>query len=140
MSNGLAITEEMKSMIGMETGRVVHEVDKTMLRRLAEAIEDPNPRWQEEAAPGFTFAAMVTGGGELPDKLFPMKRKVAGGGDWEFYLPIKVGDVMTCTAKLADIYEREGKAGKMLFFITETTITNQKREVAAKGKSTLINY
>ena len=140
MCNGSAITEEMKSMIGMETGRVVHEVDKTMLLRLAEAIEDPNPRWQEEAAPGFIFAAMVTGGGELPDKLFPLKRKVAGGGDWEFYLPIKVGDVITCTAKLADIYEREGKAGKMLFFVTETIITNQKGEVAAKGKSTLINY
>ena len=140
MSNGSVITEEMKSTLGMETAKTVHEVDKTMLRRLAEAIDDPNPRWQEEAAPGFIIAAMVTGGGEPPKKLFPLKRIVAGGGDWEFCLPIKVGDIITCTTRLADIYEREGKAGKLLFIITETTVTNQRGEVAAKGRSTLINY
>ena len=69
-----------------------------------------------------------------------MKRTVAGGGDWEFYSPVKVGDLITCTSKSADIYEQQGKAGKLLFFVTETTVTDQRGEVTAKGKSTLINY
>ena len=69
-----------------------------------------------------------------------MKRTVAGGGDWEFYSPVKVGDLITCTSKFADMYEQQGKAGKLLFFVTETTVTNQRGEVTAKGKSTLINY
>ena len=141
MSNGSAVTEEMKKMIGLETGIVVHEVDKTMLRGIAQAIEDPNPRWLEEAAPGFIIAAMVTGGGAgLPEDLFPLKRTVAGGGDWEFFLPVIVGDVITCTSKLTDIYERQGKAGGLIFLITETTVTNQRGELTAKGNSTLINY
>lgn len=140
MSDGSVITKEMKSMMGMEIAKVVHEVDKTMLRRLAEAIDDPNPIWQKEAAPGFIMAAMVSGSGEPPKALFPLKRMVAGGGDWEFYLPIKVGDVITCTTKLADLYEREGKAGKLLFIITETSIINQRGELAAKGRATLVNY
>jgi len=140
MSNSTVITEEMRSMIGMETNKGVHEIDKTMLRRIAEAIGDSNPKRQEEAAPGFIFAAMVTGGGEPPKKLLPLNRLVAGGGDWEFYLPIKVGDVITCVSKLADIYEREGKAGTLLFLITETTVVNQNGEMAAKGRSIIINY
>lgn len=140
MSNGSVITEKMKSMIGMEIAKVGHEVDKTMLRRLAEAIEDPDLRWQTEAAPGFIMAAMVSGSGEPPKELFPLKRMVAGGGDWEFYLPIKVGDVITCNTKLAELYEREGKAGKLLFIVTETSIINQRGELAAKGRATLVNY
>jgi len=140
MSNESAITDEMKSMLGMELNRAVLEIDKTMLSRLAEAIDDPNPRWQEEAAPGFLIAAMVSGGGEPPKTLFPLKRMVAGGGDWEYLLPIKVGDMITCVTNLADMYEREGKAGKLLFLVTETTITNQKKEVVAKAKGSLINY
>ena len=141
MSNDSVITEEMKSMIGLETERVVLEVDKTMLRGIAEAIEDSKPKWIEEAAPAFVISAMVTGGGgKLPENLFPLKRTVAGGGDWEFYLPIKVGDVITCTSKLTDMHERQGKAGKLLFLVTETTVTNQSGELTSKGKSTLINY
>ena len=140
MSNGSVITEEMKSMVGRELAKIVHEVDKTMLCRLAEAVDDPNPRWQEEAAPGFVTAAVVSGSGEPPKELFPLKRMVAGGGDWEFHLPIKLGDVITCTTHVADLYEREGKAGKLLFVVTETTITNQRGELAAKGRATLINY
>ena len=141
MSDGTVITEEMKSMIGMETGKAVWEVDKTMLYQVAEAIEDPNPRWQEEASPGFIATAMITGAGEhLPDVLFPFKTRVAGGGDWEFYSPINPGDVVTCTTHLADIYEREGKAGKLLFLVTETTVTNQEGSLVAKCRGTGINY
>lgn len=140
MSNGSVITEKMKGMIGTELAKTVHEVDKTMLRRLAEAIEDPNPRWHTEAAPGFIMAAAVTGTGDPPKELFPLKRMVAGGGEWEFYLPIKVGDVITCTTRLAQLYEREGKAGKLLFIVNETSVVNQKGELVAKGRTTLINY
>ena len=140
MSNESVITDEMKNMLGMELNRAVLEVDKTMLSRIVEAVDDPNPIWQEEAAPGFLIAAMVSGGGVPPEQLLPLNRMVAGGGDWEFILPIRVGDVITCVTNLADMYEREGKAGKLLFIVTETTITNQKKEIVAKAKGSLINY
>ena len=140
MSNESVITDEMKGMIGMETKRTVLEVDKTMLSRIAEAVDDLNPRWQEEAAPGFMAASMVSGSGDIPAKLYPMKRVVDGGGDWEFLLPIKVGDTVTCITRLADMYEREGKSGKLLFLIIGTTVTNQREELAAKATGRMINY
>ena len=140
MSDAPVITEEMRGLIGMETGRTVHEVDRTMLRRLAEAVDDPNPRWHEEAPPGFLMSLAVSGVGDPPARLFPLTRVVDGGGDWEFYLPVRPGDVITCDSRLADLYEREGKAGKLLFMVTETTVTNQHGQLVARGRATVINY
>jgi len=63
-----------------------------------------------------------------------------GGGEWEFYKPLKVGDVITSRTKLANIYERQGKIGKMYFYVAETNIVNQRNEQGAKATGTLILY
>lgn len=140
MSDVSVITEEMRGLIGMETGRTVHEIDKTMLRRLAEAVDDPNPRWHEEAPPAFLMSLAVSGVGDPPARLFPLTRVVDGGGDWECYLPVRLGDVITCATGLAELYEREGRAGKLLFIVTETTVTNRDGQLVARGRATVINY
>jgi len=63
-----------------------------------------------------------------------------GGGEWEIYKPMKVGDVITARTKLANIYERQGKIGKMYFYVSETNIVNQRNEQVAKATGTLILY
>ena len=70
----------------------------------------------------------------------PMKRRLDGGGEWEFYKPIKLGDGITVTSKIVDYTEREGRMGNMLFAITEITWKNQDGEVVAKSKGTSIRY
>jgi hypothetical protein len=43
------ISEELQSLLNVELGPEVYEVEKGMLRKFAEAIDDPDPRWLEEA-------------------------------------------------------------------------------------------
>ena len=48
----------------------------------------------------------------------------------------QVGDTITVTAKYADVAERTGRTGKMVFVFTELTFRNQHGEVVAKGRNT----
>ena len=141
--------DELRALVGKAEKSEVIEVEKRMIRSVAEAIGDPNPLWNDEAyakkcgyrglvaPPAFLTTAMLSGG--RADVPLPYKRMLAGGGEWEFYSPITAGDVITCTCKLADVYEREGKGGKMAFLIFETTHKNQKDELVAKSRTTLIS-
>lgn len=146
------ITDAMKKAIGTKTKPVKIEIEKGMIRKFVDSIEDPNPLWQDEAyakksryggiiaPPGLLMAAEMRGRGlDLPFQL-PMGRILDGGGEWEYIKPIKPGDVLTVVDKIHDLRVREGRAGKMLFIVTETTWTNQKGELVARALGTLINY
>ncbi|MCX7912605.1 MAG: MaoC family dehydratase N-terminal domain-containing protein, partial [Dehalococcoidales bacterium] len=56
--DGEIISEELKGLLNVEFGPELYEIEKGMLRRFVEAIDDPNPRWEREAPPTF-FAALV---------------------------------------------------------------------------------
>ncbi len=148
------ITEEMRKAVGVESEPSVYEIEKEPIRRWAEAIGDPNPLYHDEeyakkcgydsiiAPPGFVaqYAFPVKSGGSPRRVKSPFKRNLNGGNEYEFYKPVQAGDVLTATTKLIDLYEREGRFGKMLFQIAETTFKNQNNEVVAKARYTGISY
>jgi len=141
--------DEIKGLIGIETGPVIIEVEKGMIKRLAEAVEDPNPLWQDEeyarkskygriiAPPGFLHTAMMVGKKPEIPQLASMTR-LDGGGDWQYFAPIKVGDRLTFTSKLTNVRVREGETGKTFFLTTEMTWRNQEGEMVAVNHSTTI--
>jgi hypothetical protein len=129
----------MKKMIGVESEPYTFEVEPGALRRFLEAVEDDDPRWEEEAPPNL-LCTVIAGAGQRVRFETPFKRGVAGGDELELYQPVRPGDVITSTAKVVDIREREGRAGRMLFTITETTFRNQRGEVVAVNRSTNIQY
>jgi hypothetical protein len=135
------INEELRSLVDVEFGPEVYEVEKGILRKFAEAIDDPNPRWLEEAPP--TFAAAIVPK-ELLNRLFnadiPLKRLLNGTSELEYLQPIKAGDVISVTAKLTRLRQVAGAEGPTLFMFTEMTYTNQRGEVVVKGKNTYIKY
>jgi len=146
------ITEELRACIGMQSEPTVIEIEKVMIKRFAEAIEDPNPLWQDEeyarnaryggivAPPGFLMTLMMRGPAmELPFEL-PFTRRLDGGGDWEYFKPIRPGDVLTVVTKLVDVREREGRMGTMVLLVSETTWKNQRNELVAKSCGTSIRY
>ena len=141
MAGESVITEELNSLLNVEFGPEVYEIEKGMLKKFAEAIEDPNPRWLEEALPTFPAALVPK---ELLNKLFnadiPLKRLLNGTSDLEYIRPIKAGDVISVTAKLTRLRQVAGVEGPTLFMFTEMTYTNQKGEVVVKGKNTYIKY
>jgi len=135
------ITEELNKLLNVEFGPEVYDIEKGMLRRFAEAIDDPDPRWLQEGSPTFACAIVPK---ELLHILFnaemPLKRLLNGSSELEYLKPIKAGDVISVTAKLTRLRQVKGAEGTTLFMFTEMTYTNQNGEVVIKGKNTYIKY
>lgn len=155
MADESLLTEEMLSQIGNESEDMVLEIEKTVVMRFVEAVEDPNPLWQDEEyakktiygglmAPPNLLCTVIAGagGGRLRVKSStPRRGGVAGGDELELFQPVMVGDVITSRAKLIDIQERTGKDGtKRIYAIVETTFKNQKGELVATDRSTSISW
>ncbi len=160
MTQDSVITDTMRNMIGIESEPSVFEIEKEPIRRWAEAIEDPNPLYHDEeyarksryggiiAPPGFlgNYAYPVKGSGPPPYLITasecPFSKNLAGGNEYEFFEPVRAGDVVTATSKLVDLYERQGRPGigRMLFQVIETTFRNQEDAVLIKALRTDILY
>lgn len=160
------ITDEMRASIGREYARRVSPpVDPTLIRIWAIAIRWPEPpdriHWDEDyarttkyggiVAPHFfnPFAYQINerratrpwsfGGGDGPGRRD--LRVLNGGGETEYFdVPIRPGDVITESQSVVDMYEREGRMGRMLFTVTETRWTNQNNELVRLYRGTIINY
>ena len=136
-----------KSYIGKTGQPVVMHVERGKIREFAAAIKEDDPVYVDEGLaaneqggimPPITFLQTVThwddgrGRVRLP---FDLKRVLHGEQEYEFFEPIRVGDVLTAVSRVVDIYEKPGKrGGSMNFAVTETTYTNQHGRVAAKAK------
>lgn len=135
------ISDELESLVNVDYGPDVYEIEKGMVRKFAEAIEDPNPAWQEVTPPTFP-AALVPA--SLLHRLFnaktPLKRLLNGTSDLEYLQPIRIGDTISVTARLTRMRQVAGQEGPTLFMFTEVSWVNQRGELAVKGKNTYIKY
>jgi len=143
--------EELKSKVGTVWQSRVYEIEKGMLRRFAQAIEDPNPLWQDEEyarktgyggiiAPP-TFVATL--GLEQIQQLLassPSETSLHGSTELECYQPVRAGDVVTATTRIADFRQRQGKMGTMTFVTFDITYENQKGELVGRCRQMVINY
>lgn len=157
MAEGSVITDEMRAAIGKESEPVTVEVDKTAVRMFARAVGYKDlVFYDEEHAKSKGYRSLPAPMGFLGHPIYrpdrpsrpayvmafktPFKRVLNGGTDFEYHEPICAGDVLTATSKIADIKEREGRMGPMLFIIGETTYKNQEGKTVAKFRGTLIQY
>ncbi len=71
----------------------------------------------------------------------PGHRVLNGGQRNRYFAPIRPGDVITHTSRLANVYQKTGgRMGTMLFFVNETRWTNQRGELVRIGNRTTIYY
>lgn len=150
MAQGSLITQAMRDAVGVESKPVVNDVEKGAIVRFAEAIGDDNPLFTSEAAArkrrygGIiappTFLRSMKGAVIPLEAEMPMGRRVDGGSEWEYFEPVRPGDGVAVTATLKEIFEREGRLGRMVFLIKEIKYTNQLGELVAIQRSTLIYY
>ncbi len=158
MTQGSVVTEEMKKAIGVESEPTVVLIEKEPIRRFAEAIGDTNPLFNdEEYAKKAGYRSIVAPPGFHPQYSYPIKRpkrvfaegprirspfvrNLNGGNEYEFFQPIQAGDVISVTNRIGDIYERDGRLGKMLFIISETVYRNQNNEVVFIMRHVGISY
>jgi hydroxyacyl-ACP dehydratase HTD2-like protein with hotdog domain len=158
MTQESIITDEMRAAIGREMPPYTLEIDKTSIRLFARAVGHTDRiYYNEEYARSKGHRSLVCPPGFLgqpvygPDQLprltgyvrleTPLKRVLNGGNEFEYFdEDICAGDVLTATTKLADLKERPGSMGPMLFITSETTYKNQQGKVVAKMLSTGIQY
>ncbi|MFH1625856.1 MAG: MaoC family dehydratase N-terminal domain-containing protein [Pseudomonadota bacterium] len=142
-----------KSVIGKEYPEFSFEVEKGKVREFARATGDKSPVFYDEKAAkeeGFqglalppTFATVFTmAGGLMNIMLDDLKMNLAkllhGGQQYEYFKPIKPGDTITGKVKIANVFEKTGKAGTMDFVVLETTYTNQNGEKVLIDTGTMI--
>ena len=150
MADQSVITQEMRDAIGVESEPVTHEVERGAIIKFARAIGDPNPLYNDEEAarethyggliaPPTFLRSMLSGPSKVEFER-PYSAGLDGGSEWEYFEPVRVGDRITVTDRIADLYERQGRLGNMVFIINETKYVNQFGQTVALQRTTGISY
>ncbi|HEX73620.1 MAG TPA: MaoC family dehydratase [Dehalococcoidia bacterium] len=144
--------DRLRSNIGVEWEPVVYKIEKGMIQRFVQAIDDPNPLWQnEEHASKSRYGGIVApptfiltiGFEEIQQQILasiPSGTILHGDTTLECYQPIKPGDVITATTKITNIRQRQGEKGKTAFISFEITYMNQKQELVANCRQMVVSY
>lgn len=61
-----------------------------------------------------------------------------GGDEMEVYQLAKPGERITCTSRIADIYERTGRSGRLGLVVREDIYTNEKGELLCINRNTMV--
>jgi hypothetical protein len=137
--------------VGFESPPLIMEVERGHIKAFAEAIEDPNPLWNDEnvarqklstgmmAPPTFLRFIRTERLQELPED-FPYNRSLDGGSQWEYFESVKPRDRIKAVTTVTDLYKKSGKLGEMIFVLTTTTYTNQFNKLVATQSNTSIRY
>ncbi len=150
------VPDSLKQYIGKVDPPHLREVEKGAIRRYADAVGDDNPLYSDEeyarksrygciiAPPGFFGWAKktISSSEGLVGLIGAMIEAgyagiLDGGMAYDFYLPVRVGDTLVVSPKVADITLKEGKT-KMMILRFEASYTNQNGDLVAKSYQTLI--
>lgn len=137
MSATTDVIGRLRARIGIDGEPVTTAVEAGHVRRFVEAIGDPNPRWRSEAPPTF-LVALAPVSIHLAEAEEYGKGWLNGGNRFEYLAPVGIGDAITARGHIAEVYEKEGGSGNLLFIIFETTYTNQRGELVARVRGTMI--
>ena len=122
------ISDEIRAWIGRSDVPQTIEITRRDIIKYAVATEQHLAKYLagDEAPPMFLFGAhspatlpsLLGEDGLLPDPLLPdlpLKRVMAGGISQQHTRPVRPGDVVVITRRIADIYEKAGTSGPLIF-------------------------
>lgn len=145
----MSVLEYDSSWIGKEFDRYTYHVTKEDIIEFARSVGETNPVHLDEAyatttpyggliAP-CTFCVVFRSNARLPDlKLSYGKRGFDGGKECAFITPIRPGDTITGVDRIAQVYEKTGRSGSMIFVVRESEFSNQHGEKVAVVRQSLI--
>jgi len=122
-------------------------VERGKIREFADAIGNPNPIYRDPALAGGILAPPTllrtflyeprTAADAL--KVKDWSYIVHGEQEFEYYAPIRAGDVLTARDHIVSITEKESRrAGKLQIAVIETTFHNQRGEKVQVARRTLV--
>lgn len=135
-----------RSLVGVWGPDHTMRVETGKIREFARAVKDPNPAWLADdralAPPTFlmTIAHWVRDVGETRSAVkLDYRRLLHGEQEFEYLAPIRAGDVLTFRSRTRDVFEKQGKrGGTMTFIVGETEFRNQRGELVACMRNTVI--
>src|SRR5947208_14785867 len=113
-----------RALIGKEYGEVSFEVDRARVVQFADAIGDADERYRSEepvAPPTFPTVLQIATGGQIvldPELGLDYSRVVHGEQEYVIERPLKAGDHLVATPRIADIFAK----GPNEFLVTEPLI------------------
>lgn len=117
-----------KDMIGRVLSTGSATVTTEHVAAFADALDDPDPRYRGAdavAPPTYPIAFMIqalAGGAEAFGELgLDFMTLVHGEQEFEYVRPIRVGETLTLTGRIADVYEKQSSGGGVLDFVVIET-------------------
>lgn len=120
-----------KELIGRESESIVLKIKLEEVRRFAEAIGIPFDDQVPATFVGTLIQANIPGFELLPGMIHG-EQKIT------YHRPLLVGDSFTYRRRVKDVYERNGKQGKITFLVIETIGKDLTGELVFSSSSTLI--
>ena len=138
------VSEIDRSVVGEEFDHTVHAaVTAEQIIAYARSYGETNPLYTDEDA-----ARLGPYGGLIAPPTFPIRLRrrqfvpkklpwsvvskgFDAGKDLELVNVVRLGDVLTTSSRVHDIYEKTGRSGRMVFIVFRTTVINQGEELVA---------
>ena len=144
-----AVERQLKRMIGPVGEPVTMEVERGAVRRMALALDNHDPiHFDEAAAKARGYRGIVAPWPFLWSYFFNCteyhhdfpfgKATVHGQDDYEFHEPMIVGDAITVATQITDATVKRGKSGRLGVVVSERRFTNQRGQLCAVLKTTLL--
>ena len=123
--------------VGVEFDWTTFEMSAENMVAWAKACGETDPRFIDpshhdfQAHPGFTIHCMS---GRVFPKEFPQIGGgfgIDGGKRVEVHAPIRSGDTLTATTTIADIFEKTGRSGTMIFIVQRMEFRNEAKDLVS---------
>lgn len=147
----MAFEDIDRGVIGQVYDRYTyHEIEKDELVRYARTLGVDDPIYlDEEAAKAGPYGELVAfptyvvklrGGQWMPPEVtrHMTREGFDAGKDIELGVPIRLGDRLTATSTITEIYEKTGRSGSMWFVVFRQEIRNQNDDLVANVDSRLM--
>lgn len=145
------ISDEARAMIGASDPPQRIEISRRDIVKYSVATEQRQSKHirGDEAPPMFLFGALrpivpidelgqdgISTASLVPD--LPLKRVMAGGTKTRYFRPVRPGDVLVATRSLANIYEKSGSQGPLIFLVYKLEVKTETGEPVLEESQTRI--
>ena len=113
------------------------EVDRDRMLEWASTCGETDPRFTDPDHPDFqastAFPTHVNATRMLPEDFpqFGSGRGIDGGKSIEWHRQMRAGDKLHATVQIADIYDKTGRSGTMVFIVNRMTFSDSKGRLVA---------
>jgi hypothetical protein len=125
------VDELRERWVGFEFAQATFDVRSEDLVEWAVSSGETDPRFTDPSHPDFqaqaAYPTHFNARRVLPEDFptFGSGRGIDGGKSVDSFAPIRPGDTLTAHVELADIYEKTGRSGTMVFIVNRMKFVNQ---------------